>query len=118
MPLQLTVHHGLPYLLVEVAGPVQLADTLGLVDMVAAICAATPYRKCLIDLRAVQATLPFTEHLLLGTHAGEKFRTLEKIATVPTPQAQKGTAEKAAQKVGARLRTFTNMDEAVAWISS
>lgn len=118
MALQLTVHHGLPYLLVEVAGTAHAADHRGVVAMAAAICAAAPYRKCLIDMRRMQTEMAFTEHLQLGTFVGESLRNLDKVASVVTPELRKGTSEKAAQKLGARLRAFTDIAEAKDWLCS
>jgi hypothetical protein len=40
------------------------------------------------------------------------------VATVVTPANRKGTSEKAAQKLGLRLRSFTDMAEAQAWIAA
>jgi hypothetical protein len=118
MPLQVTVTHGLPYLLVEVSGPAQLADHRGIVALAAEVCTATPYRRCLIDFRGMQTELAFTEHLQLGTFVGESLRRLEKLATVVTPNARKGTSERAAQKLGTRLRAFSDIEDAKAWIVS
>ena len=118
MPLQLIVRRDLPYLVVEMSGPAGLAEHRGMVALVAAVCAAAPYRKCLIDLRGIQTELAFTEHLQLGSYAGESFSILEKVASVVTPELRNGTSERAAQKAGARLRTFMDIEEAKAWLSS
>ena len=40
------------------------------------------------------------------------------MATVVTPANRKGSSEKAAQRLGLPLRTFTDPDEAVDWISA
>ncbi|AMO25111.1 hypothetical protein GCM10027034_04400 [Ramlibacter solisilvae] len=118
MPLQLTIHHGLPYLLVEVSGTASLADHQGVVSLAATVCAGTRYRRCLLDLRSMETSLAFTEHLQLGTFVGENVRNLEKVATVVTPEVRSGISEKAARKTGARLRAFTCIEQATAWIHS
>jgi hypothetical protein len=118
MPFQVTVHHELSYLLLEVAGMAETSDHRGVVALAAAVCAAAPYRKCLIDLRRMHTEMPFTEHLQLGTFVGETLRSLEKVASVVTPAVRNGTSEKAAQRVGARLRAFTDIEDAKAWILS
>lgn len=118
MPFSVTVHHGLPYLLVEVGGPASLADLCGVTDLTATI-AGRGYRRALIDLLAMDhSSLSFTDHLTLGAHAAERLSRLERVATVVTPANRKGTSEKAAQKLGLRLRTFTDLAEAVHWISA
>jgi hypothetical protein len=118
MPLQLTINHGLPYLVVEVSGPAQFPDHRGVIALASAVCAATPYRRCLIDLREMQTEMPFSEHLQLGTFFGESFRALEKVASVVTPALRLGISEKAAQRMGARLRAFTDIEDAKAWLAT
>jgi hypothetical protein len=118
MPFTATVHHDRPYLLIETAGPASLTDLCALADFVAALCQRSGQRRALIDLQAVELSLSFTEHLQLGAWVADKLARLDRLATVVQPQDRKGTSEKAAQKLGLRLRTFTGMDEAVAWLSA
>jgi hypothetical protein len=119
MPFNVTVHHGLPHLLVETGGTASLTDLCGLADLVATIAARMGYRRALIDLSASElSSLSFTNHLTLGAYAAERFGRLEQVATVVTPADRKGTSEKAAQKLGLHLRTFTDLGEAVSWISA
>jgi hypothetical protein len=40
------------------------------------------------------------------------------VATVVSPAARTGSSEKAAQKLGAHLRTFTDLEEARVWLAS
>ena len=119
MPFNVTVHHGLPHLLVEAGGPASLTDLCGLADLVATIAARAGYRRALIDLLAIDLlSLSFTNHLTLGAYVAERLGRLEQVATVVTPANRKGTSEKAAQRLGLRLRTFTDLAEAVDWISA
>ena len=85
MPLQLTVHHGLPYLLLEIKGTAHLADGLGVMAFAAAACGAATYQRCLLDFRETQVSWTFTEHLQWGASAGETLRNLEKVASVVPP---------------------------------
>lgn len=115
MPFNVTMHHGVPHLLVEASGPASLTDLCGLADLVATIAA----RRALIDVSASElSSLSFTNHLTLGAYVAERFGRIEHVATVVTPANRKGTSEKAAQKLGLRLRTFTDLGEAVSWISA
>jgi hypothetical protein len=118
MPLQLTVHHGLPYLLVEVFGVAQLVDHRGIVELIACICADTGCRKCLLDMRSMQADLSFTEQLQLGTRIGEKLSNLQKVAIVVGPNLKKGVSLKVAKKLGANARSFTDIEHAIDWTTS
>jgi hypothetical protein len=116
MALTVTIHHEPRWLRVEAAGPATLADHCGFVDLIAAVCAGAPHARALVDMQALLPQLSFTDHLQLGAYVAEKFKLLEKVATVVSPQARTGTSEKAAQKLGAHLRTFTDLDEAMAWL--
>lgn len=119
MPFSLTVHHGLPYLLVEVGGSASLTDLCGVADLIATVAGRAGYRRALIDLLAMDlSSLSFTDHLTLGAYAAERLNRLERVATVVTPANRKGTSEKAAQNLGLRLRTFTDLGEAVDWVSA
>jgi hypothetical protein len=119
MPFTAAVHHGRPHLLVKASGPATLTDLMGLADMAATIASMAGYRRTVFDMLGAElSSLSFTEHLSLGAHVAERFRLQEKVATVVTPESRKGTSEKAAQKLGLRLRTFTDLDEAFAWVSA
>ena len=118
MPFTATVHHDRPYLLIGAAGPASLTDLCALADFVGALCQRSGQRRALIDLQAVELSLSFTEHLQLGAWVADKLARLDRLATVVRPQDRKGTSEMAAQKLGLRLRTFTAMDEAVAWLGA
>jgi hypothetical protein len=111
-----TVHHEHEYLLVRGAGPALLTDLCGFMDLVATVADKAHYRRAVMDLLDVEIALTFTEHLQLGAHAAERLRNLERVASVVSVQNRKGTSEKAAQKMGLRLRTFTSLAEGLAWI--
>jgi hypothetical protein len=117
MSLTVTIHHEPEWLLVEAAGPATLADHCGFVDLIAAICAGAGHTRVLVNMLALLPQLSFTDHLQLGTYVAEKFKGLRKVATVVAPAARIGASEKAAQKMGAHLRTFTDLDEAKAWLT-
>ncbi|HEY0885324.1 MAG TPA: hypothetical protein VGE20_08590 [Ramlibacter sp.] len=77
------------------------------------------YRRAPIELIAIDlSSLSFTNHLTLGAGAAQRFGGLEQVATVVTPADRKATSEKAAQKLGPRLRTFGDVREAIDWISA
>lgn len=119
MPFSVTVHHDRPYLLVEVGGAASLTDLCGVADLIATVAGRAGYRRGLIDLLAMDvSSLSFTNHLTLGAYVAERLSSFERVATVVTPANRKGTSEKAAQKLGLRLRTFTDLAEAVDWISA
>jgi hypothetical protein len=111
-----SVHHHPDYLLVAGAGPALLTDLCGFMDLVATIAAKSGYRRAVLDLLEVEIALTFTEHLHLGVYAAERLHQLERVASVVSAQNRKGTSEKAAQKFGLQLRTFTTMAEGLAWV--
>jgi len=118
MAVQSAVHHEFPYLRVEVKGTAQLADLRRTVALAAAECTAASCRRCLFDFRDMEANLAPTEQLQLGTYAGEMLRSLEKVASVVTPTLRTGTCASAAQKLGVRIRAFTDIDDARAWMGT
>ncbi|MDB5874207.1 MAG: hypothetical protein JWQ07_3649 [Ramlibacter sp.] len=117
MAFTITVFHGPPVLIVEGAGPASMADLCSFMDLVAAVAARTNQTRVLMNLTNVEIDLSFTEHLSLGSHAAEKLRGMERVASVVSELNRKGTSEKAAQKMGLRLRTFTSLDEGMQWLT-
>lgn len=113
-----TVHHGPDYLLVEGSGPALLTDLCGFMDLVATVADKGGYRRAVLNLLGVEIALTFTEHLQLGAHAADRLCKLERVASVVSVQNRKGTSEKAAQRFGLHLRTFTSLPEGVQWIEA
>ena len=111
-----TVHHGPDFLKVEGAGPALLTDLCGYIDLVATVATKGGYQRAVLDLVKVEIALSFTEHLHFGAYAAEKLRHLDRVGAAVSPQNRKGTSEKAAQKFGLKLRTFTSLDEALAFV--
>ena len=95
--LSLTIHHGAPHLQVDAAGPASLADLCGVADLLATICARQGY-------------------LQLGAYVAQQLRALERVASIVPERYRTGTSEKAAQKAGLQLRTFTSLEEGLAWV--
>jgi hypothetical protein len=116
MPFRLTVHHAATHLRIEASGPAGLADLCGTIDLASGIAARLEYRLAVLDLLRVEIELGFTDHLQLGTYAAERLRDLERVSSVVPQRYRTGTSEKAAQKSGLHLRTFTDLDEATQWV--
>ncbi|KQT11585.1 hypothetical protein [Ramlibacter sp. Leaf400] len=111
-----TVRDDTAYLVAMATGRAELAHLCGLADLAARIAVMKGHRRALVDLLEVQPFLTFTEHLQLGAHVAAAFGPLERVATVVPASQRNGTSEKAAQKHGLRLRTFTVLQEADAWL--
>ena len=103
-------------LVVKGRGPATLADLKGFSDLIATVCREEQRTHVLVDLQDVQQELTFTEHLQLGVYIAERLGFLEKMATVVPVAARSGNSERAAQKSGLHLQTFTDMGEARAWL--
>lgn len=116
MAFSLSLRHGLPYLLVQISGPVVLADLCGSADLIATVARMGGQRRVLIDLLQTEVGLSFTDHLQLGTYIATALEALERVATVASTQNRSGTSEKAAQKSGLALRTFSDLQEARGWL--
>lgn len=117
MPFTVVVEHG-AWLTVRASGPALLADLCGLFNLVAQVAARQGCRRAVMDLQGVSIESGFTEHLQLGAHAADTLRHLERVASVVDAKYRTGTSEKAAQKLGLQLRTFTSLDEGLAWLQS
>jgi len=113
-----TVHHGHEYLLVRGNGPALLGDLCGFIDLVATVSGKCLYRRAVLNLLDVEIALTFTEHLRLGAYAAERLRHLDRVASIVSVQNRKGTSEKAAQKMGLQLRTFTSIAQGLEWLGA
>ena len=116
MPFSLTVLHEPQLLLVEARGLASLGDLCGLFDLVRTTAEKHGHARALLDLTAVEIAFSFTDHLALGAHAAAEVRHMTRVASVVSPKFRVGTSEKAAQKMGANLRTFTVLAEAREWV--
>ncbi len=113
-----SVHHGPRYLTANGTGPALLTDLFGYMDLVGTIAGKAGYRWAVLNLSGVEIALTFTEHLHLGAYAAQRLRNLDRVASIVSVQNRKGTSEKAAQKMGLQLRTFTDLQEGLAWVTA
>jgi hypothetical protein len=116
MPFRLTVHHAATHLRIEASGPAGLADLCGAIDLASGLAKRLEYQLAVLDLSGVEIDLGFTDHLHLGTHAAAQLGELRRVASVVPSRYRTGTSEKAAQKSGLHLRTFTDLGEALQWL--
>lgn len=116
MRFTLVIQPGPEFLLLEASGPMDLGDLCGMFDLAARICQMNGHRRVLLNLLETQVDLSFTEHLRLGAHAAASLASVARAASVVSPQARRGTSEKAAQNHGLPFRTFTDLAAALAWI--
>lgn len=110
------VNHGGPYLLVVGSGTAQLCDLMAVADVAARVAHMKQSRLVMVDLLGVEPTLSFTEHLQLGAHFAAALARIDRVASVVALRFRSGTSEKAAQKAGVNLRTFTDLSEADRWL--
>lgn len=116
MAFTVTVDHSHEYLLVKGAGPALLADLFGYMDLVATIATNVRSRRAVLDLQDVVINLGFTDHLNLGVYASDRLRHLKRVASIVSVANRTGTSEKAAQQMGLQLKTFTSLEEGLAWV--
>ncbi|HEY8358737.1 MAG TPA: hypothetical protein VIL30_14865 [Ramlibacter sp.] len=116
-PFTITVHPDQALLLVEASGTATLAELCAYMDFVAALARSRRARQAVLNLLAVDIQFSFTDHLTLGAHAAQALHELERVASVVNGKYRSGTSEKAAQKSGLRLRTFTDLAEGLAWVA-
>jgi hypothetical protein len=118
MALDVSISREDKLLVVKGRGEATLADLKGFATMIATICSDEQRQFVLIDLLEVQQALSFTEHLQLGVFIAERLGFLARMATVVPAELRSGNSERAAQKSGLKLRTFTDLNEARAWMRS
>lgn len=118
MPFTIAIHQDGQYLLIVGSGTAQLCDLMAVADVAARVARTRNARFVMVDLLEVEPTLSFTDHLQLGAHFAAALAGLERVASVVAPRFRTGTSEKAAQKAGVNLRTFTDRAEADRWLTS
>jgi hypothetical protein len=116
MALDVSVTREESVLVVKGRGQAMLADLKGFADLIATICRDEQRHRVLVDLLSVSQSLTFTDHLQLGVYIAQRLNFLERMATVVPMHERSGNSERAAQKSGLKLRTFTDMAEARAWL--
>jgi hypothetical protein len=116
MALDVSVTREESVLVVKGRGQAMLADLKGFADLIATICRDEHRNLVLVDLLSVSQSLTFTDHLQLGVYIAQRLNFLERMATVVPMHERSGNSERAAQKSGLKLRTFTDMAEARAWL--
>ena len=115
-PFQMATEDHPGFLLATARGTATLADFFEGIERTAEAVRRGHYRRVLIDLRQTQQELKFTEHLQLGARVAERLAFAERVATIVPATSRTGSSEKAAQKTGLHLRTFTDFKEALAWV--
>jgi hypothetical protein len=116
MPFHVTVHHFPHHLQVDAGGPALFSDLCGLADLVGTIGRKGGYACAVMNLLEIEIALGFTDHLQLGAYAAQQLRHLERVASIVPQRFRTGTSEKAAQKAGLQLRTFTSLEDGLAWL--
>jgi len=117
MGLDVSVNREDELLVVIGRGEAVLSELKGFSDLIATLCREEQRQFVLVDLREATQHLTFTEHLQLGLYVAEKLGSLARMATVVPVAERSGNSERAAQKSGMHLRTFTDMAEARAWMA-
>ena len=112
MGLEVSIERADELLVVKGRGEAVLADLKGFSDLIATVCREENFQFVLVDLLEVTQRFTFTEHLQLGLYVADKLGSLTRMATVVPVDLRSGNSERAAQKTGMRLRTFTDMNEA------
>jgi len=106
-------HNG--YLLGVVTGEGELSYFCGAALMVAEVARRAGEKRLLIDLLGAQPKFEPEQHQELGEFLGRAWAGLQVASVVPSVE-RVGVSEAAAQAVGLRIRTFTNLAEAQDWL--
>jgi hypothetical protein len=116
MPFVIHVHNEAGVLVAQARGTGTLAALCGLAALVGATSERSGERRVVLDLLDVAIELAFTDHLQLGSYVARQLQHVERVASLVPDRYRTGTSEKAAQKGGLLLRTFTDRDAAFAWV--
>ncbi|MDB5947971.1 MAG: hypothetical protein JWQ33_2997 [Ramlibacter sp.] len=117
MPFHTTVRRSPQFVQWRVSGPTSLENFASLIDAVAAETTRRGDTKVLVDLRAVEGELKFTEQFSVGEIVALKLAHLVKLASV-VPAAQiTRNSERVALRKGLQLRVFSVEAEAADWLS-
>jgi hypothetical protein len=115
-------HHqssiGPQFTVVAITGEAMLDAFAELVEQVGRSSRERGDKRMLVDLRAVQGSLAFTEQFRLGQIVASELRHLQRLASVVPEDKITRTSEKVAISMGMQLRVFTSMEEATQWLCS
>jgi hypothetical protein len=116
MSFVIRIHRESGVLVAEASGPASFATLCGAAAFVGVTTQRSSERRAVLDLLAVDIELGFTDHLQLGSFVADQLQHLERVASVVPQRYRTGTSEKAAQKGGLLLQTFTDRELAMAWV--
>ena len=116
MPFVLHVHRDRDVLVAQASGKASFVDLCGMAALVGVATTRGSERRAVLDVLDLDVELAFTDHLQLGSFVAERLQHLERVASVVPERFRTGTSEKAAQKGGLLLRTFTDREAAMRWL--
>lgn len=116
MAFEIRIQQQAGVLVAECSGAGSFAALCGAAALVGSTTSRSGERRAVLDLLAVDIDLSFTDHLQLGSFVAEQLQHLERVASVVPARYRTGTSEKAAQKGGLSLHTFTDRAAALAWV--
>ena len=117
MPFHSTITRSARFVRWQVSGPTSLENFVALIDAVAAESRRRGDSRVMVDLRAVEGTLKFTEQLSVGEIVALKLAHLVKLASVVPPEQITRNSERVAVRKGLQLRVFSQEEEAAAWLT-
>lgn len=117
MPFHSTITRSARFVRWRVSGPTSLQNFVALVDAVAAESRRRGDSKVMVDLRAVEGALKFTEQLSVGEIVALKLAHLVKLASVVPAEQITRNSERVALRKGLQLRVFADEEEAAAWLA-
>ena len=116
MEFHATPWHGETYDKVTVTGSPNFEQLLSLLEVMRVDSRGSPHRLMMLDLRASETPLRFTERLRLGAEVARTLAHLRGFALLVPRQRITGVSAKAAQRLGANMGVFGSEEEAVEWL--
>ena len=105
-------------LIAQARGPATVDNLMRVLDEIETHTRAWGCRLALVDLLQVDGKLPFTAQFRVSEQAGMRLAHLDCLASVVRPQDMTGISRKIANRFGLRMRTFSDPQAAMAWLTS
>jgi hypothetical protein len=118
MPFSVEIERNPNYIRFNVSGPASLKNYFDLIDSAAKETALHGDKLAMVDLRGVVGRLVFTDQIFIGDVVGQKLLNLRKLASLVPEEPESYNSPKVANRKGMNVQSFSNEEEAIAWLAS
>ena len=112
-----SVHHGVSYLVLVLSGIADAADLEGAIAFGAQIARRHAYLRLLLDFMAVEFDGSDDDRTEVGQFAAGALAMLERVSVAVSEWQYNGTMEEVARSAGLNVKAFTSLEPAIEWAS-